>query len=398
MSEAYLGEVGRLIYDLAALRKRPLSFENRGGMSPAEWQRVAHRALIDGLGCPFEPVPLDVRREGLTHCRGYTEERITFASTALHRASALVLTPKTGQPPFPAVVALHDHGGFYVFGKEKIVERPRECERLRQFKQEAYGGRSWASEIARRGYLVIAIDILGWGERSFGRRQIRNPEPTPDDPDESEAQTRERNEPAVKQSFHADLHTAWAGISWAGIVNWDDCRTVDYLLTRPDVDPARIACLGLSGGGFRSTYLFGSDPRVAAAGIVGWMTRLSEQLLHDLDCHLGMFSAPAVIRLMDHPDVAALGAPRPLFVQQCTHDVLFPLRAMRKAVKDIAAVYRAWKAPRAFKSRFYDVPHCFNIPMQEDMFRWLDNVLTPCRNKNPSPKKGASDSGCQTGA
>jgi len=371
----YLADVGRLIYDLAAMRKRPLSFSNCHGMSAAAWNRKAHKAFLDGLGCPFERVNLDMRLEETVERDGYTEERITFASTSLHRISALVLVPHAGKPPFPAVVALHDHGGFYLFGKEKIVERPRECRQLRQFKMDAYEGRSWASEIARRGYLVVAIDALGWGDRNFCRSDVRNPVQAPDYHAEMVEQTHERNEPSVKQSFHADLHAAWAGTSWAGIVNWDDRRTVDYLLSRKDVDRKKIVCLGLSGGGFRSTYLFGSDPRIAAAGIVGWMTCLAEQLLFPTDTHLGMFSAPGVSRLMDHPDVAALGAPRNLFLMQCARDQIFPHDAMKRAAELIADIYDSWGRPENFRRHFYDVPHCFNIKMQTDMFEWFDLVL-----------------------
>jgi len=373
--QVFLGEVGRLVRDLARMRKRPHSFVNRGGLSAVQWQARARAVLMEAMSCPFDPVPLDVREEDRRECDGYFEERVSFASTSVHRVAGVVLVPREGRPPFPAVVALHDHGGFYIFGKEKIVAQPSECEALRNFKRDGYEGRSWASELARRGYLVIAVDALGWGERNFYRQGVRDPVRLEDRSEESAQESGDRNEPNVKASAHMDLHTAWAGISWGGIVNWDDRRTVDYLLSRRDVDPARIACLGLSGGGFRSTYLFGSDPRMAAAGIVGWMTRLSDQLLHDMDCHVGMFNPLAVCRMMDHPDVAALGAPKPLFVQQCAQDILFPLSAMRGAVEDLAAVYRAWNAETAFRAQFYDQPHCFNIQMQEEMFDWLDQVL-----------------------
>ena len=179
-NKPYLGDVGRLIHDLAALRKRPLSFTHCKGMAAAQWRRKAHQAFMDGLGCPFARVALDTRVEETVERDGYTEERITFASTSLHRISALVLVPHVGKAPYPAVVALHDHGGFYLFGKEKIIERPRECKRLRQFKRDAYEGRSWASEMARRGYLVVVIDALGWGDRNFCRRDVRNPAPSPE--------------------------------------------------------------------------------------------------------------------------------------------------------------------------------------------------------------------------
>jgi len=381
----YLGEAGRLIYDLAAMRKRPLSFTNRGNLSARQWLNKAHKAFLNGMGCQFETVPLDVREDAVAQRNGYSEHRISFASTAIHRVAALVLVPEEATPPYPAVVALHDHGGFFLFGKEKIVECPLECEALLAFKKGAYDGLSWASELARRGYLVVAIDAFGWGERAFDRPTVRSPKSANDCYAEAADETQRRNEPLVKASPHADLYSAWAGISWAGIINWDDRRTVDYLLSRPDVDKRRIACLGLSGGGFRSTYLFGADRRLAAAGIVGWMTCLSEQLLHDSSCHLGMFSAPAAACMLDHPDIAALGAPKPVFVQQCGQDSLYPKWAMKQACERIAEVYASLGHPENFKKSFYDVPHCFNTRMQTNMFDWLDVVL---KNRSAA-KRGA---------
>ena len=76
-----------------------------------------------------------------------------------------MLIPKGLTGPAPAVVALHDHGGMYFWGKEKIVEVPDEHPVLAEFKQTAYAGKSIASELARRGYVVIVIDMFYWGER-----------------------------------------------------------------------------------------------------------------------------------------------------------------------------------------------------------------------------------------
>jgi dienelactone hydrolase len=373
--QVFLGQAGQLLYELAQGRARPWSFAHRGGRSPKQWQKRARDALLDVMGCRFDPVDLDVRQEGCLQREGYEEHRISFASTSLHRVAGVVLVPESAAPPYAAVVALHDHGGFFLYGKEKIVEQPNECQALRDFKRRCYGGRSWASELARRGYLVAAVDALGWGERGFHRPSLRDPQPLDDVHCESVERTHLRNEPNPPAASHLHLHAGWAGISWGGVISWDDRRSVDYLLSRGDVDPQRIACIGLSGGGFRSTYLFGSDPRIAVAGIIGWMTRLSEQLLHSHGCHLGMFNPPAVGRVMDHPDVAALGAPRPLFVQQCARDNLYPKWGMEQAVADIAAAYDAWKAGEAFRAKFYDVPHCFEVPMQEEMFTWLDDVV-----------------------
>src|SRR5678815_2590602 len=69
-----------------------------------------------------------------------------------------------------------------------------------------------------------------------------------------------------------------AGLTWSGIIAWDDIRTVDYLVTRPEVDPKRIACVGHSVGGLRSTYLAALDDRIKAAVVCGWMCSFPNQL------------------------------------------------------------------------------------------------------------------------
>jgi hypothetical protein len=90
---------------------------------------------------------------------------------------------------------------------------------------------------------------------------------------------------------------------------------------------------------------------------------------------VGLFTAPSVYRYLDHPDVAAIGAPRPLMVQQCTQDELFSLEAMHLACEDIGQVYADWGHPERFEARFYDVPHSFTGRMQEELFAWLDGWL-----------------------
>lgn len=78
---------------------------------------------------------------------------------------AFVLVPKHGRKPAPAIVALHDHGGFYVWGREKIVETADEHPVLTEFKRQYYGGRSIATELVRQGYIVVVIDMFYWGDR-----------------------------------------------------------------------------------------------------------------------------------------------------------------------------------------------------------------------------------------
>lgn len=374
---SYIGSMGTLLYKIGSKHIRNWSFKNKGKMTSFKWRESARTALLKGLSNGAESVPLDSRVLKTEKFSGYTQQWVDFAGTEDYRITGVLLIPDAGSPPFPSVVGLHDHGGFFYYGKEKITETQNSLPELRAFKGRYYEGRSWASELARRGYVVLVIDALGWGIRNIANPCLQDPFSY-----QLEIQDEEKlveiNARANNVSGFLDLHTAYTGASWGGIVNWDDRRSVDYLLSRSEVDPRKIACLGLSGGGFRSTYLFASDTRIACAGIVGWMTHLADQLIHNAPCHLGMFNTYYIYREMDHPDVAGLGAPRPLFIQQCAKDQLFPLKSMKESCEYIKEIYTAFRAEANYQYRFYDVPHCFNANMQEDMFNWFDSVLKNC--------------------
>ena len=161
-------------------------------------------------------------------------ERVRFNTTPEVRVPAFVLVPKNAPKPAPAIVALHDHGGFYLWGKEKIVEMPKEHPVLGEFRKRYYGGRGIASELARQGYIVAVIDMFYWGER----RMLLDDDAA-DWRERPASLTRERiqafnsragqNEQLVGRTIYA------AGFTWPGVMFWDDVRSVDYLLTRPDV-------------------------------------------------------------------------------------------------------------------------------------------------------------------
>src|SRR4029077_19584842 len=88
-----------------------------------------------------------------------------FQTTAGIGVAARVLIPKKAALPAPGIVALHCHGGFYTWSTEELIESADEHPVLTDYKQELYHGRSIATELARRGYVVIVIDAFYWGER-----------------------------------------------------------------------------------------------------------------------------------------------------------------------------------------------------------------------------------------
>ncbi len=370
---AQAGTLYRLMRATADRSTLSLSFVQPRFTDVDAWKaqaRPAVRALLHYDPPHCDPAPEVLER---VDCGEYVRERIEFSTTPDIRVPAYVLVPKSPPGPKPAVVALHDHGGFFVWGKEKIVDVQPEHPVLTQFKRDYYSGRSWASELVRRGYVVIAIDMFYWGER---RLLI--------DGDPALYRDREAMSAEDVQAFdrRASEHT-WlvgtglfeAGASWAGVMFTDDIRTVDYLLTRPDVDPERIGCCGLSVGGFRSAHLAGLDPRIKAAVVVGWMCTYGDMLQSHLTSIGPMKIVPGLYQLMDLPDVVSMTCPGALMTISGTKDGLFPLDGVKLAFNKITSVYAKAGVPERFQGVLYEGPHEFNAAMQEKAFDWLDRWI-----------------------
>jgi dienelactone hydrolase len=339
------------------------------------WKTTARGKLLELLH--YTPPACDPAAEILERvdCGTYTREKVRFNTTPDLQVPAFVLVPKDPPRPLPAVVALHDHGGFYLWGKEKILELPDENPVLAEFRRQYYGGRSIALELVRQGYVVVIIDMFYWGER----RMLLDDDPA-DWRERSSSLSRERvqafnaragqNEQLVGRTIYS------AGFTWPGVMFWDDVRTVDYLLSRPDVDKRRIGCVGLSVGGLRSCHLAALDERIRAAVVVGWMASFPWQLQRQIRYTVGHTKVvPGLYRYLDYPDVASLAMPAPILVINGSKDALFHLDGVKASFAKLSACYAKAGVPERCRTRLYDTPHEFNAEMQTEAWAWLRQWL-----------------------
>jgi dienelactone hydrolase len=147
---------------------------------------------------------------------------------------------------------------------------------------------------------------------------------------------------------------------------------LDYLASRPEVDKNRLACVGLSVGGYRSFMLAALDARIKAAVDVGWMTTFSAQIENHVINSMGLtFVIPGMYQYFDLPDLAALIAPRAIAVQMGSRDGLFPTAAIEAAFAKIAKCYQKAGSPDRQRCKLFDVPHEFNAEMQAEAWDWL---------------------------
>lgn len=370
---ADMGTLYDSIKQLADSRPFDMSFLGDRFNSLAEFHAAGRQAILDALH--YRPQPVTPSAEVLERVDmgDYVREKILFNTTPQFRVPAYVLVPKGLRAPAPAIVDLHSHGGMFLLGKEKIVDLGLDHPVVKKYHQNNYEGRPTATEFVKRGYVVIAIDAFMFGERRLmldadlhlGWDRWKYSE---------EDFVRLSRVCASKESTLAKS-MCLAGASWPGIVFWDDMRTVDYLVTRPEVDAKRIGCCGVSMGGYRTIYLAALDERIRAASIVGFMSSVRPMLKAHIDTHSWVHFLAGLHRHLDLSDVASLAAPRALMVQQCSRDGLFPLAGMQESVDQIQAAYKKAGFADQFNGKFYDRPHMFSLDMQEDTIAWFDQHL-----------------------
>ena len=347
-------------------------------------------ALAQNLGFSRGPEgPRQVRLERTWVKDGVAGEELSWSVGYGPRTHAWLLRPEGVYGPLPGVLALHDHGGFKFFGKEKIADGPDPVPPvIMDHWNTYYSGRGFANALARQGFAVLVPDTFLWGSRRFpladmpaalhdsARAELAMFPPAIDRSDSLFAEVYFYNKAAGTHEHLVEKYCNLLGTTLAGVVAYEDRVAVNYLLSRPDVDPAKIACVGLSGGGNRSTLLLATHDAIQAAVIVGLMCTYPALLDHNVLNHTWMFFPSGWSRIGDWPDIAACRAPLPLLVQYDNEDNLFTLDGMQSADRRIAGHYAAANRPDAYTGQFFPGDHKFDLEMQTAAFSWLRAQLS----------------------
>lgn len=341
--------------------------------------RETQQHFREALGFCNEPeTALDYRIDGEWQRDGIAGQAVSWSVGYGPRTEAWVLKPAGETSPLPGIVALHDHGGYKFYGKEKIADGPNgEARGVREFREMAYGGRAFANALAREGYVVQVHDTFLWGSRRFPLDVMcmaLGEEPREPASSELPPDIAAYNDIAGKHEHVVSKYCNLLGTNVAGMVCRDDRIATNVLLSRDDVLKDRVGCIGLSGGGNRGAMLLATHDSLKAAVIVGLMSTYEELLDRDMS-HTWMLFPFNWSLQGDWPDVAACRAPAPLLVQYDLEDDLFTPQGMRDADARIAMHYRNAGAPDAYSGAFYPGPHKFDLQMQTDAFRWLRERL-----------------------
>ena len=327
--------------------------------------------------------PQDVRIEDRWLCDGIQGEVISWWVGYGPRTFAWLLKPEGVKTKLPGILALHDHGGFKFYGKEKIASGPGDVN-LTQINwwNDVYGGRPFADELCKKGFVVLVHDTFLWGSRKFPLKDM--PE---QDLDKGRIITKEIPSPHLPDEIYTYNATAGfhehtiekycnlLGTTLAGVVSHEDRIALNYLASRSEIQPKKLGCIGLSGGGNRSALLLATNNKIQAAVIVGLMSTYFDLLDHNVISHTWMFFPQGWSRYGDWPDIAASRVPMPLLVQYDREDELFTLNGMMNAHKHIQDIYKNNNANTKYSGEFFPGPHKFDEFMQESAFNWLTKQL-----------------------
>ncbi len=352
--------VGGNLPDFHPALKDELRFPLAWGTAPHRdfraWRRAARAEVEEHLlvdrqdGTPYDPQFTD-GPDG----DGYRRQSVTVSLTRYERVRGSLLTPH-GRGPFPAVLLLHDHGSRFDIGKEKLVRPWDDDTRLasaRAWADKYFSGRFVGDELARRGYVVLSLDALGWGDRgpvSYEQQQ------------------------ALASNFYH------LGSSLAGLMAREDARAAAFLAGLDRVDGRRVAAVGFSMGAYRAWQTAALSDDVAAAASVCWMTGLKEMMVPGNNTLRGQSAYymlhPGLARHLDFPDVASIAAPRPMLFFHGAQDTLFPAEGVEAAYGKMRAVWRSRHAGERLHTKVWpELGHVFTAPMQDEVFVWLDAVL-----------------------
>ncbi|MFD9441784.1 dienelactone hydrolase family protein [Streptomyces sp. NPDC060006] len=346
--------------DFHPLLKDELRFPLAWGTSPIRdfraWRRAARATVEEHLFVDRDTTAYAMECGDRSEGDGYTRETVTLSLTRYERVRGALLTPH-GTGPFPAVLLLHDHGSRFDIGKEKLI-RPWGAGQARLASAQAwadryFSGRFVGDELARRGYVVLALDALGWGDRG--------------------PVTYEQQQALASNFLNL-------GSSLAGLMAREDVRAARFLAGLDRVDRHRVAALGFSMGAFRAWQAAALSDDLAAAASVCWMTGLKEVMVPGNNILRGQSSYwmlhPGLARHLDFPDVASIAAPRPMLFFHGAQDPLFPAEGVRVAYDKMRAVWRSRHAGERLHTKVWpELGHVFTAPQQDEVLAWLDSVL-----------------------
>lgn len=339
----YVAQV-RAVEEAASVRKAALSTKAEAEAYVADVRERIARAFAP---LPTQKTPLNAKVTGTLDRDGYTVENVIFESRPQFFVTANLYLPKNrpgGKVPGVVGSCGHSDNG--------------KC---------AAAYQSFAQGLARLGTACLIFDPIGQGERSqyvdaAGKLLIKGT-------------TTEHNHVGNQMELVGEFLGSWRA--------WDGIRALDYLLSRPEIDPQHVGITGNSGGGTLTTWLIGLERRwtmgAPACFVSTWRRSLENELPQDNEqC------PPRSLALgLDHDDYLAAMAPRPVVIIAQERD-FFDVRGAEESHARLRHLYGLLGAEENVKLHIGPDEHGYTQPNREAMYRFF-NSLTGASDATAEP-------------
>ena len=276
---------------------------------------------------PAEKCDLNVRRTGFLELADCNVEKIIFDSRPGFPVSAAVYLPKKIEGKHPAVLLLCGHA---LEGKAASTYQT--------------AGRS----LAKQGVIVACPDPVGQGERKqYYRSNLNN--------------VNEHNVTNRRLLPMGDNTGNWR--------TYDAIRSVDYLLSRDDVDASRIGVSGNSGGGTMTTMVNAVEDRFAAANPNCYITRWWRNVENELPVDAEQILPGAASDGGDMADLLIAAAPRPLAIGGQAND-FFDIRGTKEVYEEVKQIYTLLGYPERVRLTVGPVSHGYSPHLREASYHF----------------------------
>jgi hypothetical protein len=315
--------------------------EIAGLNSIADWkkrQELIRETLFDIVG-PFpEKTPLNARILRTVNKEGYRVEHIVYESQPGFYVTSSLFIPEGLKRRDKAAAVIYC-SGHSILG----------------YRGDAY--QHVILNLVKKGFIVFAFDPVGQGERI----EYLDPETG-------------KQMPGNFMHSYSGTQAFITGSSQAMYMIWDGIRAVDYLLTRREVDPARIGITGRSGGGTQSAYIAAMDDRIYAAAPENYLTTFTRLLQSrgPQDAEQNLFNG--ISRGIDQSDFLIVRAPKPALMIGTTRD-MFNIHGFRENKNEVSRIYNAYGEDENLSSVEDDAGHASTQKNREAMYVFFQKHL-----------------------
>ncbi|HNQ34953.1 MAG TPA: alpha/beta hydrolase family protein [bacterium] len=319
-----------------------LAFRGRSRNDWRTWRKKALPKLLELLGDFPKPVPLQAEVEYSVTEGDLVRERVVLNSEAFMSVPCLLLKPRrmAADRKQAAILCSHGHG---LHGKDAVAGFRSSAAVEQNIAAHNY---NYAEQMARAGFITLAPDLRVFGERRDGADPFPGRDP-------------------CNINF---LKGAMLGVYTLTLNIWDMKCCVDYLQTRPEVDPDRIGMMGLSQGGTMTTFTTAVEPRIRAADIIGYVNSWRGFAIERANW-CGSQMVPNLYRYFDTDDIAGLIAPRPLLLEMGIYDTCFFIQDQLEGYRGVERIYRAAEAAADLWTDIHPGPHAFSGRRAFDFFK-----------------------------